>query len=323
MRLPTLRAFTAAFALFMVLGYVPARAEPLVIAVSNSTLSLPVWVAQELNLFKKHQVDLILKDCFGGNRCLQMVLEKKADIATCTDIPFLQRVLEGANIEYLASMSSNSNDSGVVVRIFNKSGNEAKVKPGMTIGTVWGTSAHYYLDLFLTFHLIDPTQIKVVNIPANELKTALSDGKVDGIAFWQPHRSDIVQHDPEAFRPVTTPRLLATSFDLIADRHYTKNNQQNTINMLKALSEAVAYIHAHPDESKAIMRSKLPEITPSSLDRQWVDLEFEVKIPQLLPRTLNSQAEWMQKIGLVSKGAALPKISEHINSALLHQSQQP
>lgn len=68
-----------------------AAATPLVIAVSQSPSSLPLYVAEQQGYFAVEGVQAKIFCCAGGQRCLRMMLAGKAELATVSELPIVMR----------------------------------------------------------------------------------------------------------------------------------------------------------------------------------------------------------------------------------------
>ncbi|PZO22547.1 MAG: hypothetical protein DCE89_11815, partial [Betaproteobacteria bacterium] len=65
---------TALFLSFLLSSLV-AQAAPLRIGVSETLLSLPLYVAEAEGFFQKRGVNVEFVNCVGGNRCMKNMLD--------------------------------------------------------------------------------------------------------------------------------------------------------------------------------------------------------------------------------------------------------
>ena len=73
----------------------------LTVAISRSPLSLPLFVAQDQDLFHKNGLTVTAVECLGGVKCLDLALEGKADVITCAEIPVVMNAQPLRFMDYL------------------------------------------------------------------------------------------------------------------------------------------------------------------------------------------------------------------------------
>ena len=115
----------AAFALAW--AFTPAGAQtglsrPLTIAVSHTPLSLPLYVAEAEGFLAAAAVKAKLIDCTGGHRCLKLLFDGEADLATASDsapiLVALLREVEAAQEQYRLSSGEYAEDPAVLRALF-------------------------------------------------------------------------------------------------------------------------------------------------------------------------------------------------------------
>ncbi len=58
---------------------------------------------------------------------------------------------------------------------------------GKTVGITAGSSGHFFLSLFLTYHQMPMSDVKIVDLEPARLSQALIEGQVDAIVTWEPY----------------------------------------------------------------------------------------------------------------------------------------
>ena len=127
---------------------VPAAwAAPLVIAVSRSPLSLPLFVAEARGYFAAEGLQPRLTECVGGGRCLRMLRESRADVSTMIDTPIMFAAFEGGDFAVIATFVTTSDDVKLIARRASDITRAAHFA-GKTVGVVYDAASHYFLDVF-------------------------------------------------------------------------------------------------------------------------------------------------------------------------------
>ena len=57
---------------------------------------------------------------------------------------------------------------------------------GMTVGTVTGASAQFFLDETLFLAGVDGAEVDVIHVNPEDSSTTLASGKVDAVVIWEP-----------------------------------------------------------------------------------------------------------------------------------------
>ena len=60
---------------------------------------------------------------------------------------------------------------------------------GKIVGITTGTAGQFFLSLFLTYHQMSMSNLKIVDLKPDRLSQSLIDGQVDAIVTWEPYIS--------------------------------------------------------------------------------------------------------------------------------------
>ena len=88
----------------------PSWSATLTVAVSRTPLSLPLYLANAKGYFEKEGLSVAMTDCVGGHRCLKMLLDGKAEMATVGDVPLMFGGFQKGAYAILATFSSSRDD---------------------------------------------------------------------------------------------------------------------------------------------------------------------------------------------------------------------
>lgn len=285
------------------------------IAVSKSPLSLPFFVAKENKLFAKHGVEPEFEECMGGNRCMEKLVEGKVDMATSSELPFMFAVHQGKPITLVSTFVNNKDDMKFLVR---KSAvpNGVKSLVGKRVGYVSKASSHYFMDVFLLYHGLDPRTVVPVALRADELAMALAKGEVDAISVWEPWGKVALEMSGSKVEVVSSPRLYSQTFNLMVGNEYRLAESKRITAVLMALEDAIQFIKKNPDEAMRIA-ARDAGVSLDVVKALWPTYRFELSLQQSLLTTLQGQARWAKREGHVESSNSDPEFRSFIDSSLL------
>jgi ABC-type nitrate/sulfonate/bicarbonate transport system substrate-binding protein len=270
------------------------RAEPLTLAVSRTPLSLPLYIAQHNGYFTDEGLEIKFNECLGGHRCLRMVLDGQADVATASDLPIVMNSFSSADYAVIGTFTKSSEDIKLVT------GARAKIKTatqlaGKRIGATKGSAGEYFLDLFLLTAGVDPKSLTVVHLQPEELVPALQAGKVDAVAVWQPYAYQAVL-GPAKGQVLPGGNAYIQTFNLVSHRKLLGLRDASLTKLLRAVERAEQFIHEQPTQAKDILRRQL---TPDAafVDAVWPGLYFRLGLDQTLLTTMEGEARWARREG--------------------------
>lgn len=283
----------------------PVKAAEIRVAVSKTPLSLPFFVAKEKKLFEKNGVTPELISCMGGVKCLQLMLDGKSDLATCSELPIVFNSFERSDFALLASFVTNKNDMKFITRSdlnFNEPANFKKLK----VGIVRRSASQYFFDVFMLFQGVDPAEIEQVGMRPEELPTALASGRVDSIAAWEPFGHLGLQATADA-KEIVVPNLYTQTFNLVSNKSTIKSQSSEIMSMMKALQMAITFINENPTESKLILKKNVG-LDDQFIEKAWPTYRFELALRQSLVTTMVDQAKWAIREDHVKPGAVAPNL---------------
>jgi ABC-type nitrate/sulfonate/bicarbonate transport system substrate-binding protein len=128
---------------------------------------------------------------------------------------------------------------------------------------VFGTSAHYpAVKWMLDAGLTPGKDVQVLNMAAAEGRVALAKGDIDALTIWDPYVADMI--DKKSARVlVQKPSFLTT---VIASDAFLRRDPEGATRFLKALYEAVLFMHYHKDLANGWL-SRTNGTTPAIIDK--------------------------------------------------------
>lgn len=301
-----LAVLAAAAALLYFLAPFPRQAaapkEPVTLAVPTHPTSFLAFVALEKGYFAAHGLEVTRTDYPSGKRALEEgLLAGKADIAWANEVPVAFSGFGHSDFRVLASTLSSDNANRIIAR------RDAGIrKPedlrGKRIGTQKGSAVHFFLHLFLLEHGLAEKDVKLSFFKAEELPTALAEGKIDAMSMREPFISQ-AQAQLGGNAIIFQEPGLYEQMDVMLIRDSTlKRNPQIAAKALGAMLDAETFVTAHPRETLAIT-AKFLQVEPSSIEGVLSDFKARVALSQSLLVLLESEARWAIRSSLVSEKA--------------------
>ncbi len=289
--------------IFLLLGLMPGAAPtvawssaPLRIAVSQTPLSLPFFVAEKNGYFRESGVPLEITRVIGGHRAMQAVLEGKADLGTSSESVVMFSSFKTEDFAILATFVTSIDD----VKIITRPGLEVdnpKELAGKRVGTVIGAASHYYLDTLLLMNGVAPEAVEKVGLQPEMMADSLRRGEVDAVSIWEPYPYTIISSVPGA-RVLSNPGFYHLYFNLIVHKKHLGVRDDDLVEILGALERAQHFIHTQPIKAQTIMREYL-QLDQAMVDWMWSINNYRLSLDQALLTTLESEARWALQEGYV------------------------
>jgi ABC-type nitrate/sulfonate/bicarbonate transport system substrate-binding protein len=307
-----LRIALAGWLLFAVA--VPASATPLRLAVSGTPLSLPLYVAEDQGYFAAEGITVQLIDCIGGTRCMRLMLDGQADVATAADAPLMFHGFAADDYLVIGTFASNADDLKLIVR--RSAGIvEPKHLAGKKVGRVRGSSGQYFLDAYLLMHGVDPKSVSAVDLTPEDMSRALQAGEVHAVAVWEPYAFRAFNALKGDAAVLPSAGVYSINFNLVSHRRLAGIRDADLTRLLRAVERAEQLIRDKPALAQAILRQRL-RVDQSFVDWIWRSAQYRLTLDQGLIKTLESQARWAMREGHVN-AKAIPNFLSHMHAAPL------
>lgn len=294
-----------------------AAAQPLSLAVSRTSLSLPLYVAEAQHYFAQAGVAVQTRECLGGQRCIAEMLDGKVDLATATELPVAFQSFKRADFAIFATFVTTSNDAKVIVR--KSAGIQTLAQlVGKRVATTPGTSAHYHLDSALLFHGIDPQQLDMLSLPPEQVGPALLAGRADAAVIWEPFAYETLRALGADAQMLPTPRIFTATFNLVAKRSLISAREADLVKLLGALQRAVQFIAEQPAQAQAILKARLG-MDQGFVDATWHDYQYRLALSQSLVGTLEGEARWALREGHVPAGGKVANMLQFVEPGPLRK----
>lgn len=287
-----------------------AQAAPLRIGVSETILSLPLFVAHAEGFFQKRGVEVDLISCVGGNRCVKNMLDGQTDLSTATELPVVFNSFTRSDFAILTSFVSASSDLKLVARTDAKISEPSKLQ-NKTVGYVSGGASQYVVDLVLVYNNIDPNTVKLKAITPENAQSALANKELDALCIWEPFASRIMLELGNDVQQVPIPKLYTETFNLIALQSVIQDRPQELEKMVRALKDSTLFIRNNPAKAKALAAKRL-KVPEPLIEKIFNDYRFRLSLNRSLPRTMDGQGRWAVREGHVNRDSRQPNYSNFL-----------
>lgn len=262
------------------IGYGPANAW------------IPAFVAKDQGIFAKHGLDATLQLIATGSNEPAALMANAIQISGLNPTIVIFADEGGADIQVVANESvqtKTETDGGLLARMgSNLHAPQDLVGKKVAIPGL-NSVAHVAFMKWLQIKGVDPKRVAYIEIPMNRMADALQSREVDAAVLVEPFAGQIEQRqvgymiadfNADLADPVTTHSVWAMR------RSYIDAHPDVVAEFRASLREAIAWVHAHPDEArrtqitylhlpeKAAMTGKLSQfdadMTPQMM-QWWID----------------------------------------------------
>lgn len=292
-------------------------AEALVLAVSRGPVSLPVYVAQAKGYFEAAGVTVHLSDCSSGRRCLELMMQGQAQVATAAELAVTLASFKRNDLAIIGTTSTSSHQIKLVARGSSGVRGPADLQ-GRRVAYVAGSSSQYFLDTWVTFHGIDPKDMTRLPIEPDRMVEALQERRVEALAIWEPHASKAIALLGADAVVLPNPRVYTQHFNLVTDRLQLQGRGAEMAALLQALLKAERFIAERPVEAAALLQVRL-QIDAAAAAAQLKEHDFRIRLDQSLISTMEEQARWAVREKLVEARQRPASLLHAIEPALLRR----
>jgi NitT/TauT family transport system substrate-binding protein len=268
--------------------------ERITFGVDFSVISAPVWVAEKRGYFQKEGLDVKIRDYSSGITALRDMLEKgNLNMVTVAQTPVMYNSFSKNNYAIIAAMACSYEDVLLLTRGENGIKTSTDLK-GKKIGTPVGSSGHFFLGLFLVHNGLKISDVTVIDIDAPDLPKALSEGRVDAIAIWQPHIYNAQKLLDRKTLLLPSKNIYREDFYFVPNKNFIKNNPEALKKFLKAIDRAENFIHENREEAINVVSERL-RLDRETVNSFWNGYEFKLFLDQTVLTGLEAEARWAIK----------------------------
>ena len=159
--------------------------QQIVLAENQVPLSSLTVIAAHNGYFAKRGLNVVVKPFPSGKLALDAGAGGGADVATVQSLPsYCKSVGHPGDRDRQIALSSD--DVKVAYRKDQGITQPTDLR-GKIIATAVGTSAEYFLDLFLAKYDLKTTDVKIINLSPSTMVQALTSGDIAAFAIFEPY----------------------------------------------------------------------------------------------------------------------------------------
>jgi NitT/TauT family transport system substrate-binding protein len=230
---------------------------------------------------------------------MQVMLDGKADLATVAETPIMFNGFAKQKFVILANIEASSLNNGIVARMDTGIAGPTDLR-GKKIGYTPGTTSDFFLDVYLTVVGLSREQILPVPLKPEEMKDAITSKKVDAVCTWNYPLTQIKDSLGSEGIIFFDHDIYTETFNIVGDPNFVSAHPETVKRVLRALLKAEAFVKSHKDESVDIMAQET-HVDRSLIDRIWGVFTYHIGLDQTLMITLEDEARWAIKRGLLVK----------------------
>lgn len=290
-----------------------AKPFPKVIIATQSTFTgYVIFVAYKKGYFSDEGLDVSLSSAYPHGKAALKALEKGvADFAVSSETPFMWAVLNGSEI-YTVAITAIAREHLALVARKDKGIETASDLAGKTIAVTIGSNGEYFLDLVLLLNGYSRDNVTIVNTKPDKMLEALTAGKVDAIATWDPLQFKARKLLGDNASVFTTKGIYSPMFIISTKKEYIDSNPDIAKKVVQALYNSSEFIAANPDEARMIV-SEYRKVDSTLLKEAQISSHvlFDITLDQSLLVTLEDQTRWAMKNKLTDR-TEVPNYLEYI-----------
>ncbi|MBI3284869.1 MAG: NrtA/SsuA/CpmA family ABC transporter substrate-binding protein [Burkholderiales bacterium] len=284
--------------------------QKLTLAVTTYPGSGLAYLAAARGYFTEEGLDVTLLPYTSGRDALNATIERRADLGTVADLPVMYATMRGQPVSIVATIFTAGRAYGVIANR-DREISSLKDMKGKVVGVTMRTDGHFVLSTMLARHRLALNQVRVENVPPEEMKAALQSGKVDAVATWEPWLSAANNALGDKGVEFRTDGGFVLDYNLAGSTEWVVANPDKIQRLLRALLRAKRFFDEKPKEAQAMIVG-LMRIDPSTFDTVGPNYRFVVQLDQNLLIMLEDQASWAIQ-NKFSVQTAIPNFLSAIN----------
>ena len=286
--------------LFVMVPYDTAQAQTKAGAYEKMEVGVSPWpgcaalfIAREKDWFREEGLDVSFHTYPSGHLALAEALRGKVDFATEADTPIARAAVESKPVAVVATIAEIK-DGILIIARKDRGVSTPFDLAGKTIGVTRGSSAEFFLHIFLTTSYVDPAEVRIVNVDPDHIVESLLNGEVDAVSTWAPQTFILQKKLGENSAVLGDPSIYTMTWNIASSQGFVEGHPDRVKKFLRAVVKANEFIEEHPAEALAITSRHIGAKSPLLKD-EWRGYNFTVKLDQSLILNLEDQARWMIK----------------------------
>lgn len=232
---------------------------------------MPFWIMDEKKIGEKHKVNATLTQFNVQTDARQALATGSLDVCALNTTDVLAINAEGPVAKVIALTNASAGADIVIARGISK----LEELKGKTVALELGSVSHFFFSKILEKAGITESDIKIVNMSAQDAGTAFAAKAIDVSVTWEPFASQgIAAGGVGLVTSKSTPDLI---IDIISARNDILDTRKDDVKrLLDAWFEALAFVDTNKDEAYAIM-AKRSDVKVDEFSGMWAGVKMYPK----------------------------------------------
>lgn len=310
----------------MLLATLSVQAEesaPIRIAGSHWVADAPTRLADVMGLFNAESAspEIRVDHYESGRQALASLLNGESEFALAASTPVARALLDRAGgahdkpeLAVLAAVSQ-SNRTHVVVADARAGINGPEDLHGKRIGVMVDTSGHFGWHQFSMHHALDGEALTLVDLPVSEHAAAMTEGRIQAAATWEPWASQLHSSLAADARVFTTRHLHSVAWLLVTRSDVLDAHPGLAERVLTGYREAIRTMDRDPDGTRALYAGRTPvDVDAASLAVLETGIIWGLRLDWSILADLEAQFAWLSR-NPPADTTAWPAPYEYLNAA--------
>jgi len=287
------------------------------IGYSRLRISLPIFVAQEQNLFQKHGVSVSLEMYETAQPMMQSLAEGKISVAGYTALPITYNAMQRSNQSLYFATALLEDQKHRISYLLRKKGGSIKAigdLRGKKIGILPTIAYKSWLQEILRANKVDLGSVVIQQVAPELEVSTLNSGGIDALFTNDPMATAAIASGVGELITdmVEVPKYLGEPFlfgSFNAQKDWADTHASEFAAIIAALDDAIEFINQHPDEAKQQMRKYVPEQF-----REQVALypdALYLASPETTKDMFQKEADAEFKIGIIASALDIDSLVYH------------
>ncbi|MGH2826829.1 MAG: ABC transporter substrate-binding protein [Actinomycetota bacterium] len=291
--------------------------DDVTLATVGNMMHLPEYVAVERGFWAEHGLNVkldILADGADVNKALQSGTAEFGSAST-TSVPAARSaglpqklVAPGMND---ATSSTYAGPLGIVGRKDQGITEDPSSLVGKKVAVHEGSTNHEYFLLYLQEHGIDPNQVDIVPIEAQDQPVSLEQGDIDAASDWEPFVSQMsMEQGDNAVLLSQNDPLLGYTIGVGATDDVIKEEADIMEKFSQGIAQASYWIRQNPEEAAEVATNFISGLETEYAVAAMDNLAFDPRISSCTEQSFETAAEGLAKKGEIDTAPPGPEMMD-------------
>ena len=259
------------------------------VATVPAIVEAPTHVAYEKGYFKDEGLDVELIMNSAGKTSLQMLFDGKADIANVMGTPIMYASFDRDDF-YIIGKIRHSKIHFAVARK-DRGIHKASDLKGKKVAVTKGTGAEFFMDSYLIFNGIAPSELEVVYMDAPTMVDAIEKGEVDAMFCWSPFPFRAQKLLGENAVELPSETIVPGSWLVVVNKKFAREHPDILRKYLKGIVRAEQFIEENREEAVSI-HARVAGVDRGMVSELFKNMKLDLCLDQALLNDLEDQGRW-------------------------------